>query len=278
MMRTIARLIYSIDQLFHRPRVGGRESPEDYSRWEYRNARELIEQYPRFFEQMKGRLVLDIGCGMGGKTVAYAEEGARPVGVDVVPERVKQGSTFSGERGEGIVFLAGDAENLPFRDEAFDMVIANDSMEHFPRPEKALRELIRVIKPAGLVFLFFTPWHSPLGSHLYDYIHTPWCHLIYPENLIRELLAVHFERKGSGLPEPQADKLIREYRTELNRITVKRYHEILNSMDNIEMVEEELAPPRFSFLSCLTRLPLVGDLFVGTVVGVLRKKGSGRAV
>jgi ubiquinone/menaquinone biosynthesis C-methylase UbiE len=272
MLRTIAHMIYAVDRLFPRVRVGGRESAEAYARWEYELGRGLLERYAERFGALAGKDVLDIGCGLGGKTVAYAEAGATVTGIDIEQSNIVHCIEFSREYECAAAFSVGDAESLPFRNGTFDLVVANDSMEHFARPEAALTELERVLRPGGLIFLFFTPWRSPLGSHLYDYIRTPWCNLLFSERVIEELLTVVLEKRGIPEPEQEAARLMSEYHTELNRITIFRYHNILAELAGLETEYEELKPARFALLKPLTRLPFLREYFTGTVFGVLRKK------
>ncbi|HVO76729.1 MAG TPA: class I SAM-dependent methyltransferase, partial [Candidatus Bathyarchaeia archaeon] len=212
--------------------------------------------------------------GLGGKSVAYAEAGARVTGVDISSENISQCIEFAHARGVEALFTAADAERLPFAEGAFDVIIANDSLEHFANPGGALRELARVLKSGGSIFLFFTPWGSPLGSHLYDYIRTPWCHLLFPEWLIRDLLERELAERGESEPRSRAERLMAEYHGELNRITVRRYHRILRSTRELESTFEELKPPKYAWLSPLARLPFAGELFTGTVVGILVKRHS----
>lgn len=270
--RLIVSLVYAFDRRMPRPRVGGRESSEAYSLWEYRVGKGILESYAGRLGDLAGKRVLDIGCGLGGKTVAYAEAKARVTGVDLSAENIAKCSVFARARGVEAVFVAGDAERLPFAAGSFDVVIANDSLEHFANPEGALRELARVLAPGGSIFLFFTPWGSPLGSHLYDYIRTPWCHLIFPEWLIRGLLERELAGRGEGDPPAGVDRLMEEYHRELNRITVRRYHRILAGAADLDVAFEELKPPKYSWLAPLARAPLAGELFTGTVVGILKKK------
>ena len=272
MKRFIASLVYALDRLMPRPRVGGRESSEAYSLWEYRVGKSILESYADRLGDLAGKRVLDIGCGLGGKTVAYAEANARVTGVDLSAKNIAQCSAFARARGVEAAFVAGDAERLPFAGGSFDAVIANDSLEHFGNPEGALGELARVLKPGGSIFLFFTPWGSPLGSHLYDYIRTPWCHLIFPEWLLRELLERELARRGEADPRAGADRLMEEYHRELNRITVRRYHRILRGIADLDVAFEELKPPKYSWLAPISRVPLVGELFTGTGVGILQKR------
>jgi ubiquinone/menaquinone biosynthesis C-methylase UbiE len=269
---TVARLLCLFDRLFPPARVGGRESGESYSSWEYETGRTLLTDYAVHFGSLGGRAVLDVGCGLGGKTVAYAEAGARVVGIDIERANVAQSACYARARGADLSLIVGDAGMLPFPDRCFDLVVANDSMEHFARPEAAFREMTRVLRPGGMIYLFFTPWHSPLGSHLYDYIRTPWCHLLFSERLLREMLRLILERRGVRDPAAAADALIEAYRTELNRMTVRRYRRIVGASASIEVVAEEFKPPKFAVLAPLTALPWVGELFTGTVVSFLRKR------
>ncbi len=273
MLKQLAVLVYHIDRCFPRTRVEGRESEQAYSEWEYRVGKELLSRYAGYFGSLDGRRVLDIGCGLGGKTAVYAESGAYVVGVDIDRRNIIQSISFTGARGTPVSFTIGDAEVLPFADESFDLVVANDSLEHFAHPERALPELARVVRPGGNIFLFFTPWGSPLGSHLYDYIRTPWCHLIFPERLMEAVLEVVLQRQGISGPGREAARLMEDFRTGLNRITTARYHRILEGTPVLETVMEDLQPPKFAFLKPLCRVPLVGELFTGTVIGILRKSG-----
>jgi len=269
----LARIIYAVDSFLPGPRVGGRSSHGAYSKWEHEVALSLLEEYSEWFGSLEGRKVLDIGCGLGGKSVAYAEAGADVTGVDIDPVHAAGARAYASKSGSGIEVVTGDAAALPFLDAAFDAVIANDSMEHFSRPERALAELARVTVPGGRIYIFFTPWGSPLASHLYDHIHTPWCQLLYSERMLEQLLEISLSRRGHADPAGEASRLIEEYRVSNNRIDVAGYRGMLAEVDSLETVFEELKPPRFGFLRPLTKIPLLGELFTGTVSAVLRKKG-----
>ncbi len=273
MKRLIGRIVFALDRLMPRARVGGRESSEAYSLWEYRTGKGLLEEYGGRIGPLAGKLVLDVGCGLGGKTAAYAEAGACVVGVDISKECVSGSRAFDpGGSASAPSFVAGDARRLPFADDSFDAIIANDSLEHFSDPAVALGEFARALRPGGVLALFFTPWGSPLGSHLYDYIRTPWCHLLFPEWLIRELLRRSLAARGEADPAGRARELMREYHVELNRITVRRYRRILRAATRLEPVYEERKPPKFRALAPLARLPLAGEIFTGTVVSIAVKR------
>jgi SAM-dependent methyltransferase len=86
---------------------------------------------------------------------AAAARRAVAIGVDFSSEMVQQARG----RYPGIEFREGDAEKLSFADASFDAVVMNFGMLHFGRPEQALQEAHRVLRPGGRVA--FTVWDTP---------------------------------------------------------------------------------------------------------------------
>ncbi len=104
-----------------------------------------------------GQHVLDIGCGNGRHTAeAYRLEGIVAVGADLNSEdlmQARQRLEFHdrlGEHGGGCWCLsAADVRRLPFGDSHFQAVVCSEVMEHIPDHDRALAELVRVLKPGG---------------------------------------------------------------------------------------------------------------------------------
>jgi ubiquinone/menaquinone biosynthesis C-methylase UbiE len=99
--------------------------------------------------------VLDVACGPGYAAAAAAARGAVPVGLDFSSEMVEEARN----RYPSLDFRTGDAEQLPFENPAFDAVVLNFGMLHLARPERALEEAHRVLRPGGRVA--FTVWDTP---------------------------------------------------------------------------------------------------------------------
>jgi ubiquinone/menaquinone biosynthesis C-methylase UbiE len=269
----VVTLIVWLNSVFRRPRVEGRESREAYSDWEYRWGRSLVGEYLEPAGDLAGKRILDIGCGLGGKTVAYGEGGASETfGVDISTDNAEASGKFAGSAPRSFRwgFFVGDAARLPAADATFDTVIANDAMEHFAEPERALAEMARVTRRGGVIWVFFTPHFSPLGSHLYDYIYTPWCHLLFRrrdmEGAIRDVLRRRFEDWSDREIELKVASIMGSYDTDLNRMSVRRFRGIVARTPRLEVTNEELKPAKFSFLGVLTKLPVARELFTGTVV------------
>jgi len=96
--------------------------------------------------------VLDVGCGTGFATEALARESDHVHGIDQSQHQLARAFEKFGRRGP-VRFYLSDAEQLPFRDDSFDVVWSSGSIEYWPDPVSTLRELRRVARPGGRVLV-----------------------------------------------------------------------------------------------------------------------------
>lgn len=96
--------------------------------------------------------LLDVACGPGFVSEAAAARGADPTGLDVAPAMVERARL----RCPGLIFVEGDAQQLPFEDESFDALTMNFGILHLSQPERGLAEACRVLAPGGSIA--FTAW------------------------------------------------------------------------------------------------------------------------
>ena len=137
-----------------------------YAVFEYWRSAKVLRHLDRNGVTRLGR-VLDDGCGGGGMTVSFAEESDSAVGIDLSDRFAAAGTVLAREKGvANICFARTDAQALPFRDGAFDTVFSHAVIEHVADPLAYLREIRRVLKPGGLVFLQTAPYLAPSGAHL----------------------------------------------------------------------------------------------------------------
>ena len=114
-------------------------------------------------------------------------------------------------------FMVADAQILPFRDGWFDFCFSQNAFEHIPDPEMALREMVRVTRTGGLIYLMFDPlWTADSGSHFLHYIGEPWAHLIEPD----EEIARRMIDAGASQFE------LNSYRDHMNRRSIAYYREM----------------------------------------------------
>jgi SAM-dependent methyltransferase len=97
--------------------------------------------------------VLDIACGNGNASLSAARRGCRVTGIDLAPELLDQAYERASAEHVDIDFLEGDAENLPFADEAFDVVLSTFGIMFAPDRKRAASELLRTLKPRGKIGL-----------------------------------------------------------------------------------------------------------------------------
>jgi SAM-dependent methyltransferase len=115
----------------------------------------LIEEH----EAVGGRRVVDVGGGPGYFAEAFRRAGAQSTFVETFWDAM----TGAGRKlGYGVI---GDGMRLPFADGAFDVSHSSNVLEHVTDPLAFFGEMVRVVRPGGLVFLAFTNWYSPFGGH-----------------------------------------------------------------------------------------------------------------
>lgn len=92
--------------------------------------------------------VLDVGCGTGFLTEGIRAVAPRVTGLDITWDQLRRARAKL-----DVPLVRGDAESLPFRDEAFDAVLSSGSIEYWPAPVDALREMHRVLRPGGFALV-----------------------------------------------------------------------------------------------------------------------------
>ena len=111
-------------------------------------------------EISEGSSVLDMGCGEGRHTIGlFVEKQINAFGFDlslddlnIARSRLDDFSTQSSSNSV-CVFGVSDISNMPFQDGSYDSVICSEVLEHVPAPEESIKELIRVLKPGGVLAL-----------------------------------------------------------------------------------------------------------------------------
>jgi len=95
--------------------------------------------------------VLDVACGTGNATIPAAQTGARTTGLDLTPKLLVDGQRRAEEAGVEIDWVEGDAEDLPFDDASFDVVLSTFGCMFAPDHKQAAGEIARVLRPGGRI-------------------------------------------------------------------------------------------------------------------------------
>ena len=99
----------------------------------------------------KGELLLDIGCNWGRWSIAAAQRGYRPIGVDPSFEAIVAARRIARQLGADTRYVVADARRLPFADGTFDVVFSYGVLQHFSKSDVAVSvdEIARVVKRSG---------------------------------------------------------------------------------------------------------------------------------
>lgn len=126
-----------------------------------RDSLELISDlyYGLTESDLRGTTVLDVGGGPGYFAEVFTNAGARYVPVEPDPSEMHAaGLTVGGAvRGSGLA--------LPFLDSSVDICFSSNVAEHVAEPWSMADEMLRVVKPGGLMVLSYTLWWGPFGGH-----------------------------------------------------------------------------------------------------------------
>ena len=200
----------------------------------------LSEVFP--FDKTRGRRVLEVGCGAGYDAYEFCRNGANYTGIDITPENIERTKKHLRLVGFDADTRLGDAENLEFSNESFDLTFSNGVLHHIPNIRKGFDEIHRILKPRGEFWL--TLYHK--NSVFYRLSICLWAHIL----------------KGGFR------KLSLEERRSLIEYTASDAMPIVNVYSKAE-VQELVQQARFSieFIGCRK---LVHEDFPGTIARLIR--------
>lgn len=101
------------------------------------------------------RLIIEVGCGIGGFLTNIANERATVIGLDISLKAINTAKELVKRFGlqDKVDLVVGDAQFLPFKEQISDIVICSETLEHVPDYEKAFGELVRITSSSGYLCL-----------------------------------------------------------------------------------------------------------------------------
>lgn len=179
------------------------------------------------FAQHSGRKVLEIGAGLGTDLAQFARHGAIVTDYDLSAghlELAKENFALRGLSGE---FLHGDAEQLPFDDDEFDVVYSNGVIHHTPNTQLALSEIHRVLKPGGKAIVMV---------YAEDSLHY-WGTQVYALGVCGGMLSKHsiggIMSRSVEMSDNDARPLVKVY-------TRRRLRRMFRDFENVRIVKRQL--------------------------------------
>jgi SAM-dependent methyltransferase len=217
----------------------------------------LKEVFPDFLKNIKGKVICDFGCGFGNQSIALVNAGAGYVfGVDINQKKINEALAFSSSD-KNIEFSTAIQDTHRGK---FDIVISQNSMEHFPNPIETLKEMKSLLKDDGVLLITFgPPWYAPYGAHMQFFTNIPWVHLIFSEKAIMNVRS-HYRSDGA--------KRFEEVESGLNKMSLLKFNHIINeSRTKIEFKHYKC----LKNLNFLGKIPLLQELFINHITVKLAK-------
>ena len=220
----------------------------------------LESAFPEFRDRIKGKRVLDLGCGEGYQVVAMAENGAASaIGIDPhFPSLARAQALLERHRPPVPVhfFPTADAS----LQNSVDIVISQNSFEHIPEPVAALESMKRLLVPGGLVMITFCPpWYAPYGAHMHFFTKVPWVNLLFSE---RTVMTVRSRFRAD------AARRYEDVEMGLNRMSIRKFERIVAASGMTVAWRRYVCVKKMDFLS---RVPLARELFINVASCVLVK-------
>lgn len=154
---------------------------------------ETLRKYAPDF-RVEGARVLDVGCGDAGALIAFAEKGAQCAGIECFDTSLERGRLRAADHGVEVDLRKGVAESIPFPDASFDLVMLDNVLEHVTDRPGTLREVRRVLKPGGLLYMV-----TPKPFSLYSLWNDPHYDLAGLVLMPRSMQIWYFEKiRGGG--------------------------------------------------------------------------------
>lgn len=220
---------------------------------------DLRREFPDLAALVRGRRVLDFGCGSGWQVVGLAHAGAAlSVGVDSNAKTLAGARALAQARGLG-------ADRVQFHERLpgelrgrFDVVVSQNAMEHFADPAGVLREMRAALAPGGRILVTFgPPWYAPSGSHMYFFTRVPWVNLLFSE---RTVMAVRARFRADGA------RRYEEVESGLNRMGVRRFERMVAAC-GLRMARRRYTCVKR--VQPLMHVPLLRELFINNVACIL---------
>ncbi len=262
------------------------------SRREFEDSANFLENLKefKFIDIVAGKRILDFGSGYGGRSIWMAQYAREVEGIEIRKELVEVSANYAADlKKTNARFRTGTESGVDFPDGWFDVAVSFDVLEHVQHPDIVLREMYRVLRPAGAAIIIFTPYYGMFSHHLNYLSLFPALHWAFaPKTLVHATNSLledpRFASVGVGKqPEPHMSWNGRAtVLPTLNGLTKSEYADLLRQIGfKVEYMYSTPILAKFQVLGkagaifndLLMRVPGLDEGFAHNLVSILRKPG-----
>lgn len=241
----------------------------------------VLETFLGYFEgrvNLRGKSVLDVGCGTGGMALEAARLGAaRVVGVDMLPRWIRLiGERLEREDSEvrrRVEFVCADVHEWEPED-AFDVVVSRTAFEHIHDPGPFLHRIVRFLAPGGLFATIWEPFHGPFGDHMDGFfrVQIPYRGVLFNEKALLRLRTEFFRPGNPAERWEDIDIGLNLLRySEFVRLCRETGLEVLVMRPNPTPANRRWLRPLMGVSDLLGRVPVVRDYVAAAPIALLRR-------
>jgi SAM-dependent methyltransferase len=234
----------------------------DQNAWDIENSLWLLtKEYPNFDQLVKGKRIVDYGCGLGYQSIALCMKYyCYVVGIDTNTKVLNFAIELADSKNiprSKLIFKNGITEDMI---KGFDIVISQNSFEHFRDPADVLWEMQNLLKDLGKILITFgPPWFAPYGSHMHFFCKIPWINILFSENAVMRVRA-HYRNDGANRYE--------DVESGLNKMTITKFEKIISESRLNTLYKRYNCTKGINILS---KVPLLREMFVNHISVILAK-------
>ena len=236
-----------------------------YFAWQVEENKDWLARMGRDFD-VRGKRVLDLGCGHGALSVLMAELGASEVvGIDLEANTINYANRNVATRYPALArSVRFETINIAELEGQYDLVVSKDTFEHVADLQTALDHVYRLLAPGGMLASGFSPlYFSPFGDHGRFHLGgIPWLHAVVPE----VFLAKRASRYEGRIVRSAAD-------VGLNKLTKPEFERYIGHQpwNNVEIRCNQGLKRLFELFNILRRFPPFEKYFTVNIYMSARK-------
>ncbi|MCC7339207.1 MAG: class I SAM-dependent methyltransferase [Pirellulaceae bacterium] len=269
-----------------------RSSHDAYWQWQCETSPKYFDKFFDLREKLPDARVIDIGCGLGGRTCSLVSHGIRQVvGVDINQVEVAQAQEImqrlgNNEMRDKIRFQALTEFQASSNKNSFDVALLVDSLEHVKNPTEILNQAHSMLRPGGVCYFSTWGWYHHQASHVGSIVPIPFATVFFSDKQILDAVrrvvaqpyyvASMWDSNPPALRWQDCSSLHDRPGEYLNKFTIRKFRKAMAASDfsKWELKTEGFSAASHRVLACfnfLSRIPIVQEVYHSAVFGRLTK-------